>query len=47
MLEVKLVGLPSPLAAGSSHQVLCQAAGGHPPPSLGWNLTSPEGLVTR
>ena len=39
----RLVNLPSPVLAGSSLSIICQATGGHPPPQISWTITAQHG----
>ena len=44
VVSVTIASLPSPTTAGEKLTALCQAWGGHPPPSLQWTLTSESGI---
>ena len=44
VVSVTMASLPSPITAGERLTPLCQAWGGHPPPSLQWSLTSESGI---
>ena len=44
VVSVTIASLPSPITAGEKLTPLCQAWGGHPPPSLQWSITSESGV---